>query len=88
MCTYTLIFLDPNVSFSSYSQFDNGTVVFKIPGSDVEPNREYDVFFEISNAAGSINTSTTTFSIYYNTHGFIGKGYIAMLNSTVIAMMT
>ena len=87
MCTYTLIFLDPNVSFSSYLQFDNGTVVFKVPGSDVEPNREYDVFFEISNAAGSINTPTTTFSMKHMVllaKIIVHVGYA----STVIAMMT
>ena len=62
MCTYTLRVLNPSVSFISYSDFVNGTVIFKVPRNDVEPNREYEVFFEISNAAGSINTPTTTFS--------------------------
>ena len=62
MCTYTLRVLEPSVSFSSYLQFSNGTVIFKIPGNVVKPRIEYEVFFEISNAAGSINTSTTTFS--------------------------
>ena len=62
MCTYTLRVLEPIVSFSSYLQFSNGTVIFKIPGTVVKPRIEYEVFFEISNAAGSINTSTTTFS--------------------------
>ena len=54
--------METNVSFSSYLQFSNGTVIFKIPGKVVKPRIEYEVFFEISNAAGSINTSTTTFS--------------------------
>ena len=64
-CAYTLRVLESTVSFRSFLHFANGTVIFKVPQSDVEPNREYKVFMEISNAAGSINTSITTFSKTY-----------------------
>ena len=64
VCTYTLV-LNKSSSFESYYQFENGTVIFKIPVDRVEPNTEYEVYFEISNAAGSNATHTTTFSNYY-----------------------
>ena len=62
VCTYTLKFLNMSTSFESYYQFENGTVIFKIPVDKVEPNREYEVYIEISNTAGSSITHTTTFS--------------------------
>ena len=62
VCTYTLKVLNMSTSFESYYQFENGTVIFKIPVDKVEPNREYIVYFNISNAAESSITHTTTFS--------------------------
>ena len=62
VCTYTLKVLNTSTSFESYYQLENGTVIFKIPVDKVEPNREYEVYIEISNAAGSSITHTATFS--------------------------
>ena len=64
VCTYTLKVLNTSSSFESYYQFENGTAIFKIPVDKVKPNREYIVYIDISNAAGSITTHTTTFSNY------------------------
>ena len=65
VCTYTLKVVNDITSYESYLQSEDGTVIFKIPVDKVESSREYEVYFEISNAAGSINTTTTTFSNYY-----------------------
>ena len=65
VCTYTLRVVNKSASFETSLQFENGTVIVKIPVDKVEPNREYEVYFNISNAAGSSITHTTKFSNYY-----------------------